>query len=332
MTEVQNTSPAVRHVIIAGAGIGGLTLACALARAGLRATVYERASELKPLGAGITVQMNAMAALKTIGLDDAVAAEGESPKAASICDDAGRPLTKTRMDALQDELGSRMVCIHRGRLHRVLLGHAGDVVRTGRAVTGYREEGEQVVVELSDGSTDTADLLVGADGLRSVVRAKLLGDAPLRYSGYTSWRGVCANGGLVPPGEVKETWGRGARFGIVCIGHDEVYWFCTANAPAGERDPESGPHETLQRLFGGWHAPIPELLRRTPKESILRTDIHDRPPVKSWSRGRVTLLGDAAHPMTPNMGQGACQAIEDAVVLARCLAAASSAAGALQLY
>ncbi len=321
------------RVLVAGGGIGGLTLAVALRRAGMQVTVLERAPEWRPLGAGITVQMNAMLALRGLGLDEKVAAEGERVRTSAVLDAAGRTLSGMPFAALEEEVGVPSICIHRARLHGVLLEAAGaENVRLGAGVQSYEERGEKIAARLSDGSELEGDLLVGADGLRSVVRAQLLGESPLRYSGYTSWRGVCRNEGLVAEGHVTESWGAGARFGIVPIGHDEVYWFCTANAPAGERDPEEGPHARLGALFGKWHAPVGELLRRTAPERILRTDILDRPPVKTWSRGRVTLLGDAAHPMTPNMGQGGCQAIEGAAVLARCLQTHSAASEALAAY
>jgi 2-polyprenyl-6-methoxyphenol hydroxylase-like FAD-dependent oxidoreductase len=324
---------APKHVLIAGAGIGGLTLACALRKAGIAATVFERADALRRVGAGIIVQMNAAVALRRIGLCDAVAGAGASPTDSAILQPSGESITRLPVDQLQRELGAPMVCIHRARLQALLLEHAGpEHVQLGRAVTGFQDSGHGVTVTLSDGSTATGDVLVGADGLRSVVRHGLLGDEPLRYSGYTSWRGVAPEVPGLRPGQLSETWGRGARFGVVPIGGGEVYWFATLNAPAGGQDAPGEARALLQQLFGGWHAPIPELLAATPEDAIFRTDIHDRPPLGRWSRGRVTLLGDAAHPMTPNLGQGGCQAIEDAVVLAECLARAGTVEDALAAY
>ncbi|MBN8228137.1 FAD-dependent monooxygenase [Corallococcus macrosporus] len=328
------TSPSSRHVLIAGAGIGGLTLACALRRAGVRATVFERAEALRPAGAGITVQMNASVALRRIGLCDAVAAEGQRAVQTLILDPSGVPITRVDVGSLQQELDAPLVSIHRARLQAVLRAHAGpeEAVRLGVSVTGFQDDGARVTVALSDGGTVSGDVLVGADGLRSVVRARLLGAQPTRYSGYTSWRGICAASDLVKAGHFSETWGPGARFGIVPIGHGEVYWYATLNAPQGSEDAPGQTLAVLQERFAGWHAPIAQVLAATPPERVLRTDIHDRPPVRSWSRGRVTLLGDAAHPMTPNLGQGGCQAIEDGVVLGECLAAPGSVEDALRAY
>lgn len=328
------TSASPRHVLIAGAGIGGLTLACALQRAGLRATVFERAEALRPVGAGIVVQMNAAVALRRIGLCDAVVAEGERAEQTLILDSTGARITAVDVRSLQEELAIPMVAMHRARLQAVLRAHAGpeEAVRLGVSVTGFEDDGARVTVTLSNGETVSGDVLVGADGLRSAVRTGLLGAQPTRYSGYTSWRGVCPGADLVSAGQVTETWGPGARFGIVPIGHGEVYWFATLNAPAGAEDAPGQTLAVLQERFAGWHAPIAKLLAATPPERVLRTDIHDRPPMRHWSRGRVTLLGDAAHPMTPNLGQGGCQAIEDGVVLGECLAAPGSVEDALRAY
>jgi 2-polyprenyl-6-methoxyphenol hydroxylase-like FAD-dependent oxidoreductase len=143
---------------------------------------------------------------------------------------------------------------------------------------------------------------------------------------------------LLPCGRGFESWGRGARFGCTHIGRGRIYWFATANAPAGVGDGPlggpAGPKAKLLRHFGDWHDPIRELIETTEEGAILRTDIYDRAPLgEIWGEGAVTLLGDAAHPMTPNLGQGACQAMEDAVVLARCLAERNvSTADALRRY
>ncbi|UQA59556.1 FAD-dependent monooxygenase [Polyangium aurulentum] len=317
--------------IIAGAGIGGLTLAHALARAGIEALVVERAPSLDAVGAGITVQSNAMTALRRIGLADAVAAEGQEIVEGAFRTPSGRVLRNAGIDAAR-EIGEPIIAIHRARLHRVLLSAVGeDKVRLGRKVTGYREDAEGVTATLEGGEEIRCALLVGADGLHSAVRKTLLGDEEPRYSGYTSWRGVCPEPSGFDAHLAGETAGRGERFGVVPIGHGQVYWFAVANAPPGGHDAPD-PRPRLRARFGRWHAPIPALIDATPPDAILRTDIRDRPPVSRWSSRRVTLLGDAAHPMTPNLGQGGCQAIEDAVVLAECLSRNGELPGALAAY
>lgn len=319
------------NVLIAGAGIGGLTLAAALQKEGIDARVVERAKKLEPVGAGLVVQINAMRALAHYGFVDAVLTAGVSLDETVLFDWRGRVLTKGSLAPFVEKYGQRMLCAHRARLHEALRGLlTPDTLELGRGLARYAESSDGVTVTFDDGATRKVDLLVGCDGLRSVVRAQLLGDAPTRYSGYTSWRGVCSTKGLALSGVMSESWGAGMRFGLVPIGFDELYWFATANVPAGGKD-GALPDELLAR-FGAWHDPIPAVLRATPVERIIRTDIADRVPVTRWTSARVALLGDAAHPMTPNLGQGACQAIEDAVVLAKLLSSTKDVTASLREY
>lgn len=321
-----------RTVLIAGGGIGGLTLGVALRRAGFSVRIFERAASLRPVGAGITMQTNAILAFRTIGLDTAVAAAGHSMQRGAILDWRGRTLGTMFVSEMAAELGAPMIAIHRAQLQEVLQEALGpEPLTLGTKVVGFRDEPGGVVARLSDGTEARGDLLVGADGLRSTLRAQLLGDGEPRYAGYTSWRGVCDVPGVADPASTTETWGRGLRFGVVPISQGRTYWFATANAPASGIDAPDAHGELLSR-FGDWHAPIRELIEKTPASAIFRTDIHDRPPVQSWARGRVVLLGDAAHPMTPNMGQGGGQAVEDAVVLARCLASEADVPAALARF
>ncbi|WP_224249887.1 FAD-dependent monooxygenase [Hyalangium gracile] len=321
-----------RTVIIAGGGIGGLTLGVALRRAGISVRIFERAAALRPVGAGITMQTNAMLAFRAIGLDAAVAAAGHAMQRGSILDQRGRPLGTMMVGEMAQELGAPMIAIHRARLQEVLQEALGSESLTlGLKVVGFREEPEGIVVRISDGSEVRGALLVGADGLRSTVRSQLLNDGEPRFAGYTSWRGVCEVPGLAEPSITSESWGHGLRFGVVPLGEGRTYWFATANVPAGGIDAPDAHGELLSR-FSGWHEPIRALIENTPAAAIVRTDIHDRAPVQHWARGRVVLIGDAAHPMTPNMGQGGGQAVEDAVVLARCLATEKDLPAALSRY
>jgi 2-polyprenyl-6-methoxyphenol hydroxylase-like FAD-dependent oxidoreductase len=321
-----------RTVLIAGGGIGGLSLGVALRRAGFSVRVFERAASLRPLGAGITMQTNAILAFRTIGLDAEVAAAGHAMQRGAILDSRGRSLGTMLVSEMAQELGAPMIAIHRAQLQEVLQKALGpEPLTLGTKVVGYREEPGSVVARLSDGSEVSGDLLVGADGLRSTVRAQLLNDGEPRYAGYTSWRGVCEVPGVAEPSVTSESWGPGLRFGIIPLGQGRTYWFATANTRAGGIDAPDAHSELLPR-FGHWHAPIRVLIEQTPVTAIVRTDIHDRPPVQTWTRGRVVLLGDAAHPMTPNMGQGGGQAVEDAAVLARCLAAEPELSAALARY
>jgi len=322
----------VQRVAIAGAGIGGLTLAVALRRLGKEVIVLESARQLAPVGAGLALQPNAMKALAHLGLADSVAAAGERIERAAILDQRGRALgAEFDVAAVTRALGAPTMAFHRARLHGVLLQAAQPVApRLDARVVGFADGDGGVEVKLASGQTLAADLLVGADGLRSAVRAQLFGEEEPRYAGYTSWRGVTPAGSVPPPARMSESWGRGERFGIVAIGQGEIYWFAVADAPPGQKDGDVRG-ELLAR-FGGWHEPVRAILEATPAARIVRTDISDRPPITTWHRGRVVLLGDAAHPMTPNIGQGACQAIEDAVVLSDRLAAEPEVEKALAAY
>ena len=178
----------------------------------------------------------------------------------------------------------------------------------------------------------SADILIGADGIHSVIRQQLFPQVQTRYSGYTAWRGVVETENEAAIGLTSESWGVGARFGIVRVDKHRVYWFATNNQPAGEHLSGEERKSKLLHLFKGWHHPIQYLLEATPADAVLQNDIIDIPPFSSWSTGRVTLLGDAAHPTTPNMGQGACMAIESAYVLSRSILEEPDYASAFYRY
>lgn len=310
----------ISDVVIAGAGIGGLTLAVALKRRGVRVTHIEREAEVRPAGAGLVLSPNAVVALKQLGLAEATLEVGAVINRSAIRDAAGRPLgAEIDVALLSRDLGAPIVALHRAKLHEVLLHAVGrDTVHLGVAISRYEQDTDGVAVLCSNGARMETSLLVGADGLRSTVRAQLVGDGEPAYAGYTSWRGVTPTGAVPRPIRMSESWGHGERFGIVDIGFGQIYWFAVANAPPGGSDGDVR-RELLLR-FGGWHEPVRAIIEATPAAQILRTDISDRRPIHRWHDGRVALLGDAAHPMTPNLGQGAGQAIEDAVALDRCLA------------
>lgn len=319
-----------RSILIAGAGIGGLTLAALLERRGRDFRVIERAPRFAPLGAGIVLQPNAARALRIGGIDEAVLSRGSAMQRMRIRDDRGRVLSSVEAASFLESFSAGIVGFHRATLHAALLDlvDPGQVLREA-PIRACGETGAGAFVELESGERIFGAALVGADGLRSVVRREIVKDGEPDYAGYTSWRGVTGRGSLWPAGEMSESWGAGARFGLVSIDGDRLYWFATANVPPGGQD--AGKAGLFDR-FGRWHDPIPAVIEATPEDAILRTDIADRDPIDRWSEGRMTLLGDAAHPMTPNLGQGGCQAIEDAVVLDLCLSATDDCAAAFKDY
>ncbi len=318
-----------RHAIVVGGGIGGLAAAVALHRRGWRVTVLERATELGEVGAGLTLMANALRALDALGLGPAVRSRGTPDTPGGLRTSSGRWLSRVDAADMTRLLGTTALGIHRAELHRVLCeALPPGALRTASEVVDVDPDAGAVDVR---GSTPLrADLVVGADGLRSVLRARLWpGTPPPAYAGTTAWRAVTAEPGPVP---TAISWGPGAEFGMVPLGGGRLYWFAALLAPPGGRaDDELA---TVREHFGDWHEPIPALLAATPPEAVIRTDLyHLATPLPSYVRGRVALLGDAAHAMTPNLGQGAGQAIEDAVVLgAACAATPDDVPAALAAY
>ena len=320
-TYIEKNTRSLR-VIIVGGGIGGLSAAIALGRHGHEAVVLERASKLEAVGAGITLFANAMNALARLGLGDAISAAGSPALHSAILTSDGRELTTLPSDLLEGA-----VAIHRADLQEALLAAAGEI-RLGVDVTSVDQSANEVVVRTADGSEERGDLLVGADGLWSLVRASIATPTP-RYAGYTAWRGISPL--ALDPGRLSESWGVGERFGLVDIG-SRTYWFATANTPEGDTDRPATRKDDLLRRFSGWHSPIEEVLEATPEDAILRNDVYFLDPLPRWSQGRVVLLGDAAHATTPGVGQGAAMAIEDALVLADELAASNDLAAGVARY
>ncbi|MFL6075240.1 MAG: FAD-dependent oxidoreductase [Mycobacteriales bacterium] len=314
-----------RHAVVAGAGIAGLATAAALTRTGWRVTVLERAEGPGDAGAAISLWGNALRALDRLDLGDRVREVGGRPgTGGSLRRPDGRHLVRP---AAVDGMGVEVVLLLRADLHRLLRAAVPDgslhlgVPVTGLAARGVRAGDREIA----------ADLVVGADGIHSTVRSAGWPDASgPRYAGYTTWRGVTAR---PVPGEYGETWGRGARFGAVPLRDGRVYWYATANRPEGVADVD--PHAEVARRFAGWHPLVPALIAATEPENVLHLDVREAPALDSYVAGHTVLVGDAAHAMTPDLGQGACQAIEDAVVLAAELRTAdgpAAVAAALRRY
>lgn len=322
------------QAIIIGGGIGGLAAAIALRQAGLEAVVFERAAAIEPVGAGLSLWANALNALRSLGVGAAIERLSIPGLSGGIRTAKGKLLTKLAPEAILPLANPAVVVVHRAELHEALLDAVGPgVVQTAARCVGFTQDNDGVTVRFADGREECGALLIGADGIRSVIRDQLFGAQPPRYSGQTAWRAVVKpDPSLLPDNMGFEAWGHGAVFGIVPMSAGRVYWFAAANAPEGAHDSPCGRKTEVLERFRGWFAPIEGLISSTDESAILRNDLYDRPTINRWSEGRVTLLGDAAHPMLPNLGQGACQALEDAVALGATLHGTRDIQAALCAY
>ncbi|MGH3151628.1 MAG: FAD-dependent monooxygenase [Streptosporangiaceae bacterium] len=296
------------RALVIGAGIGGLAAAAGLHAAGWDVRVCERAAAIEPVGSGLALAPNGLRALDTIGAGNAVRALAV-PQEPGIRRRDGRWLIRGTGQLISGRFGDPVVLATRAQVMDALLAQVPvAALSLSTPVTAAAE---------SD-----ADLVVAADGIGSAARAALFPDHPgLRYAGFTTWRMLA--GPLAAPAPMAESWGRGTVFGVMPLANGRVYCYAAAQAaPGGQADDELAE---LKSRFCSWHDPIPALLASVPPGQVLRLDVAElAAPLPAFHRGRVVLVGDAAHPMTPNLGQGACQALEDAAVLTRLVAGRSA--------
>lgn len=299
---------------MAGAGIGGLAAAIAIGRAGHEVEVLERAPVPAEVGAGLAIWPNGHRALAAVGIGGT---QGAPVRGLAIRTWRDRLLMETPVGEFRGRYGHDLTVVHRAELHSNLLAALeSGRVRPSAELATFEQNGSTVTVTLASGDRSEADLLIGADGLRSAVRRALLGDGEPRYSGATCWRGVAR----LDVGDSAVNWlGIAAEFGIFPLSDGRAYWFGVRNRPEREADGPDGRKADVLRAFASWPQAVGDVIEATADADVLRNDLYDRAPVKSWARGVVTLLGDAAHPMLPNAAQGACQTLEDAAELGRAL-------------
>lgn len=307
---------------IVGGGIGGLALAIAMQRRGYAVNVFENAPHIKPLGAGLGLAANAVKALSSIGISDDVLAKGKVMQKMVIKSQEGKMLSVTDSEEITKRFGMiNNFTIHRADLHDVLIDHlAPGTLHLGKGCTSFGQHASGVDLVFQDGTTANFDYLIACDGIHSVFRKKLLPASQIRYAGYTCWRAVIDD---VPPDfdfeETVEMWGTGSRFGIVPLTQKRVYWFACLNANPNDPAMRNYKVKDLVRRFATYQDPVVQLLLRTRDEQLIWGDINDIAPIQHFAFGNIALMGDAAHATTPNMGQGACMALEDAAVMANCI-------------
>jgi 2-polyprenyl-6-methoxyphenol hydroxylase-like FAD-dependent oxidoreductase len=325
-----STAPSISapDVAIAGGGVGGLAAAVALGRAGKRVVVFERRTP--PLrDAGVLILWsNGVNALRDLGVDAPVIECGVAVRKLVFRSWAGRALAEVDIGELSDRAGAPSVVIHRRDLLAAL--RAAAPCEFGLSVRGFDDDADGVTIHLDDGSAVRADALVASDGMDSRIRARLVADGAPRQAYQRAWVGTAdIDADELEEGVTTVTHGRGARFCIASYRRGTVTWLASVN---DSRLVDGRGAAGLRDVFRDAHAPIPAILEATPSSTTFETPIRYRAPVDRWGSGRVSLLGDAAHPCTPDLAQGACQALEDAVVLGRTVTQHADVRDALREY
>jgi 2-polyprenyl-6-methoxyphenol hydroxylase-like FAD-dependent oxidoreductase len=302
------------HII--GAGIGGLTTALTLKQKGYKIHLYESAAAIKPVGAGIVLASNAMQVFQKLGLQGALENAGHQIHQMCLTDEQINPLSIADLTYFEQKYKVTTLAIHRADLQRILAETIGfEHITFEKRLATLVKKDEIYQLSFQDGTTMDAKIVIGADGIHSKVRNQLLGETRLRNAEQPCWRGVCD---LILPEKYQhkghEAWGRGKRFGFFQINPQKVYWFALINQP------KAMPTKVdLLELFKDFHPDILNIISKTLDNQIIMNNIIDLKPIHHWQKGNVCLVGDAAHATTPNLGQGACQAIEDAYTLGKCL-------------
>lgn len=298
-----------KRIAIVGGGIAGLTFARCLDDNSYECHIFEKKRTFGEIGAAISVFPNALCIMDAIGLLNPILENSGRIDRVYLKTHKGRILSSSRPN-----YDYPTVCTHRAALHKVLMDGVNAKLYTDHEVSSFthRDDG-RVRLDFKNGVSDTFDAVIGADGIHSAARQHVIGDGDPIFRGYNIWRGVVKT--EFDAGYGSETYGFGQRVGIVPI-RDGVYgWWATCNEDYMQDDAPEQTRNKLLRIFGDWHDPIPELIQNT--QNILKNSLCDRLPTRGWSNGNVVLIGDAAHPTTPNLGQGGCMAMEGAYLLAK---------------
>lgn len=304
-----------KDISIIGAGIGGLTMGLIMKQKEIPFVLYESTAKIKPVGAGIVMANNAMQIFRKAGIHQKIENAGQKVTTMKITDERLRSISTIQLSGYESKYGVHNVAIHRANLQNILAQEIGpENIQLSKRLSSITKE-EQYVLCFEDGTSALSESIIAADGIRSTVRNQLFHTGTIRDTKQICWRGVCS-GKLTEKyhHEAYEAWGKGKRFGFVKINEEQIYWYAVVNSSLIQSE-----NTALTDIFGEFHSDITDFIAQTPVSSVYQSPIIDLKPVSQWVSGNACLIGDAAHATTPNMGQGACQAIEDAYVLGELL-------------
>jgi FAD-dependent urate hydroxylase len=323
-------------VIVIGAGMAGLTLGIALRQAGYQVEIYEKTQKIRPAGAGISLWSNGIKVMNKLGLGEKVAAIGGQMNRMEYRNHQGEILNDINLIPLMEKVGQRPYPVSRTDLQQMLLNTFGkDDVKIGRCCVAVKQDENSATAIFEDGTTATGDVLIGADGIHSAVRSYINGSkVKIRYAGYVNWNGIVEASPDLADNDVWMIYvGDGKRASMMPIGGNSFYFFFGCPMPQGTQTPPEKIREELQNIFKGWATPVQNLITKLDPEKVNRLEISDIDPLPHLVKGRIALVGDSAHPSTPSLGQGGCQAMEDGEVLSRYLITTNiSVEDALQRY
>ncbi|WP_025026944.1 FAD-dependent monooxygenase [Caldalkalibacillus mannanilyticus] len=317
---------------IIGAGIAGITAALSLIQKGYSIQLFEKADDYRPLGAGIVLGNNALLVFEELGLYEQIQAHSVIPTDSYLMSWKGTILASIKPFEKNKNRHSFAI-LSRTKLFEILRSRLpNNLVSFNKSCAKITQNKTSVQIKFEDGTEYQCDLLLACDGIYSTVRQTIFPKSTIRYAGYTCWRGVTQPLTFDTQKTFIETWGRNGRFGIAPIEDNRYYWYALKNSMAKDQRYVQWTKADLLQNFEHYHSPIQELLLATNENAIMQHDIYDLKPIQNYSKGRVALLGDAAHATTPNLGQGACQAIEDGYAIAKALDTHSDLDQALQSY
>ena len=309
---------------IIGGGIAGLVTALSFEKLGIPYQLYEQAEKLDPIGSGIWLSPNALQTLEWINpeLLNTVIQSGNMLDRIMVANHKLKPISDSNQEFVKEKFGYSTVAIHRGTLQEILLQFSDtNKIHLGKGFKKYSiGKDSTLIIDFEDDTSINSNHLIAADGLRSKVRKQVFPESNIRYTGQTCWRGIAnfdLNKDLATMGFTL--WGEKLQFGVSKIIKGKVYWFAVKLSNPNEKDDSSEVKQALLKLFTNYTSPVLDLIKNTHENQIIRTDLNDLEPLSSWSKNNIGLIGDAAHAMTPDLGQGGAQAIEDAYYLSHCL-------------